>query len=190
MPNHILNTTPNFSIVWWGGSICDRGLYITRLESSARYDEMPKGLGRFGGEDAPQCFIELDWIVGLIEDLRRDTTDITLLNRVSLRFSHPFVPSFHRRSKKDGGDPNLSYYAPLIVLADERTELADALKYACSEENVIQTENDNCSESYYVLNNRYLDGEVWRSLSTQIGDESDAAFYDDEIKAPIEMPAH
>ena len=189
MPNHILGTTPNFSIVWWSGSTSQRGLFITRLESSDRYKEAPTGLDRFGGEDAPECFIELEWVPGLITDLRRDAAEITLLNRVS----YPFVPFSHRRPKKDGGDPALAYYVPLDVAGVERAELADALELACSRENATQAEADNCSEGYYVLNNQYLDGDVWRSMSSWIGDESYDTFYGDEgdeVKSPIEMPAH
>lgn len=185
MSNHILNTSPNFTIVWWSGNTSERGIFIERLESSAHYEEMPKGIGSFGGPTAPQCFIELEWVPGLIAELRQAEDDITLLNRVT----YPFVPFFHRRPKKDGGNPKLAYYSPLIVRGDERTELADALQHACSQENVAQAEA-NGSDWYYVLNNRYLEGGVWRSMSGPMVNESEAEFWDNEAREYIQMPAH
>ncbi len=174
MPNHILVTTPHFEIVWWPG-VDNRGLYITmRLDADSL---------SWLDSDAPQCFVDLDLVPALIVELRESDAALPLLSRVT----SPFVPHFYRRPKKDGGEPGLAYYTPLSVEGALRGELADALERACSWEDVARLEERNSSESYSVLDNRFLENGVWRSTSTFPGA---GEWLSRTPSNAIEIPAH
>ncbi len=114
---------------------------------------MTKGYALLEERSAPECFVDLDLVPALLAELHDGDVAMTLLSRVT----SPFVPGFHRRPKKDGGEPGLAYYTPLSVEGTLRGELADALERACSRENVTDLEERNSSEGYCVLDNRFLE---------------------------------
>lgn len=160
MPSYKLAVTEHFSIEWFSGAD-QGGLYVFQ---NAGADSL-----RSGGEqswkeynkylEGPQFFISSSLIPNFINELEEANTGITVLSRVS----YTFVPTFHRVPKKNGGTPDAAYYKPLEVAGDQRQELADGLKRACSRENIEQLEENNPSESCYVLNNDYLADGVWAS---------------------------
>lgn len=96
---------------------------------------------------------------------------MTILSRVTF----PFVPGFHRRPKKDGGVPGQAYYTPLVVEGEQRQELAAALEFACSKENVTRLEANNSAEGYHVLDDDYLENGVWHSARWFVGRRGERA---------------
>ncbi len=151
MPVYTLAATEHFQILWTPGAD-DGGLYVLAASSEDRWRE-------------PQFFAELTLIQSLADELRGGSETITVLSRVT----RPFVPVVHRKPKKDGGSPDKAYYTPLVVEGEHRQELANALLFACSEENVTRLEADNSDESNTVLHGNYLESGLWNWMRSYPG---------------------
>ncbi len=155
LPIERLATTENFIIEWFSGGD-DCGLYVFRS----------------GYYQGPQFFVDLELVPGLIDKLRNGKETVTIFTRIvkghmTHHLNRPkvqFVPRLHHIFKKDGGVWGEAYYTPMVVEAQELQELVDALESACSRDNIRRLEESNSSESYEVLNNKYLENGIWYIL--------------------------